>query len=108
MLISVSMIKISKVFLKVRFNETQGLPVDVNDVNKQPMFTGVLDDIFVVGNASFQICANNHYCDLDFGLTKTICPPAGISQIVNLSQDIQDDDKDIDFNPDIFKMDDQG
>ena len=98
----------SKTFLTVRLNETKVFPVDINDVNKQPIFTGVLDDAFVVGSETFQICSNKRYCDLDFGLTKTMCPPARMSQIVNLSQDIQDEDEDMEFNPDIFKMDNQG
>ena len=97
-----------KAFLTVRWNETKGLPENVNDVSKQPIFTGVLDNVFVVGSVSFKICENKRYCDLDFGLTKKISQPAGISQTVKLSQDIQDEDEDMEFNPVIFKMDYQG
>ena len=43
--------KLSLAFLTVILNETQGLSLDVNDVNKQPIFTGVLDNVFVVGSA---------------------------------------------------------
>ena len=89
-------------------NETTGYPVDASDVNKQPIYTGVLDDVFVVGSPTFQICSNKRYCDLYFGLTNKIYPPDGMSQLVSLSQDIQDEDEDINIPSDIFKMTPQG
>ena len=54
MIISVNMKKISKAFLTVRFNETQGFPVDVNYVHKKPSFTDVLEDVFVVSSPYFK------------------------------------------------------
>ena len=87
-------------------NETKGFPVDFNYVNKQPIYTGVLDDLFVVGSKTFQICSNKRYRDLNFGLTKTNRPPDRMSQIVSLSQDIEDAEEDINYNSDIFKMND--
>ena len=62
----------SKAFLTLRLNETHFLPVDDNAVNTQPIFTGELDDFYVAFSASYQVCANNKYCNLDFGLTKKI------------------------------------
>ena len=48
--------------------------------------------------APYKICAYRRYQDLDFGLIKLVWSPPGLSQIVYLSQYIQEDDEKANVN----------
>ena len=75
-----------------RRGETGGLAIPQSDVNKNPIFVGDIDPIFDSISNDYRICSNSRYQDIKFGSTSILKAPSGMSQIINISQDIDEID----------------